>query len=581
VRELASRQAEGASAARRIVETLVNLQVDTFFGIPGGPVAGIFDAIFVTPGARLIESRQETAAAFSAIGYYRATGRVPVVVVTAGPGATNVMTGLVSAHLERVPMLVLCGDISSATNGEKLLQDTGPEGIGIEGMVRRVTRASATVASARSAASQVLAMLHAATEARSPGPALLVVPVDRARTEAPTVRFEGSRPGAAGAPDAAAVREVSEWLAASRQPLVVLGAACRPHAELLESLVDALDVPFLTTPQAKGVVSEDHPHSLRNGGLAASWWARRYTAAGVDVALVLGTDLDDCAVGTTPPIAPNGRLIHVDIDSSVFCRNYPTAMGIISDLERFAAALRDEVNRSGVRNPFGPALSTRARSQSPVEEPDFAADDSRPLTPHRAIADLERAAGKDALFVTDIGEHMLFALHYLTARGPDRFVIHLGLGSMGSGICSAIGLALGDRSRPVVCICGDGGMAMTGGEILVAVKYKLPIVYAVFNDARYNMVYHGQRDLYGRGGEYDTEFVDFAFWAASLGASGARVHAPGEITSELLASLTASGRPVVLDIRHDRAVRVRGAGRIEALRRMSVSGERPSPSGAG
>jgi acetolactate synthase-1/2/3 large subunit len=204
---------------------------------------------------------------------------------------------------------------------------------------------------------------------------------------------------------------------------------------------------------------------------------------------------------------------------------------------------------------------------------DFERDASPRITPQRAIADLEASAGDDAAFITDIGEHMLFALHYLTARGPESFTIHLGLGSMGSGISGAIGLSLARPERPVICVCGDGGMQMAGMEAIVALKYRLPIVFAVFNDARYNMVYHGYRQVFGREAQWDSPWTDFAAWARSMGLAGIRVNHPGEINSEQLHRLRQTRLPVVLDIRIDREARVAGGGRNESLQRMSM-GER-------
>jgi len=167
---------------------------------------------------------------------------------------------------------------------------------------------------------------------------------------------------------------------------------------------------------------------------------------------------------------------------------------------------------------------------------------------------------------------MLFALHYLTARDPGAFTIHLGLGSMGSGIAGAVGLALGNPQRPVVCVCGDGGMQMAGMEALVALEHRLPIVFAVFNDARYNMVYHGYRQVYGREAKWETGWIDFAAWARSMNMAGVRINHPGEMTRESLTRLRAANVPVILDIRIDRSVRLAGGGRNEALRHMSMLG---------
>lgn len=559
------------SASRRIVAALMAAGVDTFFGVPGGPISPLFEAVLGTEGARMVESRHESHAAFEAMGYHRATGRVAAVLVTAGPGATNAITGVTAAFTERVPMLLVCGDVAWATTGGRMAQDSGPAGIAVERMFASVTRATIRASRAESAATQALAALNAATDPLLPGPALFVLPMDIGRGNAPDTPPPSTRRTAVVFAPTASVVMAAKWLAEAERPVVVIGHGARAHAAELRRVLDVLNVPFFTTPQAKGIVSEEHPHSLRHGGLAASWWARRYTAQGPDVALVLGTDLDDSAIGPTRPVADRmgTRLIHVDLDATVFHRNYRADLPIVADLGSFLGQLYDAVTMDGVRNPRGSVLAREVRATSPFDTTDFATDEAEVIAPHRAIADLEKAAGAGARFVSDIGEHMLFALHYLTAKGPDAFTIHLGLGSMASGIASAIGLSLADRDRRVVCVCGDGGMQMAGMELLVAARERLPVVYAVFNDARYNMVYHGMKQLYGAPAAWETPWVDFTMWAASFGVAGARIERPGEITPELLDRLTANG-PCVLDIRIDRNTRIKGAGRVESLHHMSV-----------
>jgi acetolactate synthase-1/2/3 large subunit len=567
-------------AADSIVAALIDEGVDTFFGVPGGPVSPIFDAILNCPRARLIESRHETGAAFAAAGYYRASGRVPCVVVTAGPGATNVVTGVVSAHLEQVPMLVISGDVAWASDGGKLLQDSGPDGIDVEGMLRRVTRATIRVEHAKSASAFAIAAIRAATNPVRPGPALLVVPIQRAAAVASSPRLIVASAEARVAPESLDVLEICTKLAQAKRPLLVVGAGARRYAAELQRLVDVFDVPVITTPRAKGIISERHPRSLRHGGLAASCWAREYCARGVDVALVLGTDLDDCSVGPTRYVAEHGELIHVDIDAKVFNRNLPTSLGVVADLGAFLECMVSVIIQAGLTHGKIGREVRQIREMSAFDNPDFASESSIVITPSRALADLQRSMPGDARFVSDIGEHMLFALHYLTASGPDRFVIHLGLGSMGSGICSAVGLALGQPRAPVVCICGDGGMQMAGMEVIVALKERLPVLFAVFNDARYNMVFHGYRQVFGREASFDTPWIDFAGWASALGVPSARINHPGEITPSLVNALLANG-PAVLDIRIDRSVRVAGGGRNEALQRMTqlaeVANAAPSP----
>ncbi len=561
---------EPLTAADGIIDALVKEGVDTFFGIPGGPVSPVFDSILRHPAAKLVESRHESAAAFAATAYFRASGKVPAVVVTAGPGATNAVTGICSAHNEGVPLVLVIGDVAWAANGGRLLQNSGPEGIDVEALFDKMTRRAVRVTSPAAARSQATAVLEAACDSANPGPALLVVPIDRAAAKADAFRVSRTATRRTSEPDREVVREVCRWLAAAEHPLLVFGSGARPYSATLRRLVDALDVPFVTTPKAKGLVSEEHPRSLRHGGLAASIWARDYTKQGVDVAVVLGTDLDDCSVGPTPYVAPGGRLVHVDRDATVFNRNLPTELGVVSDVGAFAELMYQVVLEDGLRNTRCRSKLRELRARSPFDDQSFGGEDQALITPQRAVIELERAAGPEATFITDIGEHMLFALHYLTAKDPLAFQIQLGLGSMGSGVSGAIGAAIGNPTRPVVCICGDGSMQMAGMELLVAAKEHLPVIFAVFNDARYNMVYHGYKQVFGREAKWSTDFVDFAAWARSMGVTGVRVNHPGEIRPELFERLMELGGPAVLDIRIDRDVRLAGGGRNEALQHMSM-----------
>src|SRR5262245_56720595 len=246
-----------SAAAVRLIEALVARGVDTFFGIPGGPVCPVFEAIRVTRCARLIESRHESHAAFAAALYYRASGKCPAVVVTAGPGVTNAVSGIASASLERTPMLVIAGDVAWQTNGGRLAQDSGPEGIDIESLLHPITRVQVRAAHARSAVSQAMAALDVAQDPMHPGPALFVLPLDRAMEPCGAIELAlaPSRALPTAVPRDAVLR-TCDWLANAQRPLIVLGAGCRGHEGLLRDLLDSLNVPFVTTPRAKGLVSE-------------------------------------------------------------------------------------------------------------------------------------------------------------------------------------------------------------------------------------------------------------------------------------------------------------------------------------
>lgn len=553
-----------ARVADIVLRTLLDLGVDTFFGVPGGPISPIFDALHLDGKAHLVFSRQETNAAFSAGGFYRSSGRIPGVLVTAGPGATNALTGVTSAHLERIPMIVISGDVSW-TKGGCLLQDSGPQGINVENLYRGLTRRITRII-AKSAASQVIDAFRAATNPENPGPVLIVLAIDQASSLVPVTHQVVGKTERKCTLQNEVLHEVLGSLERAKRPLIVLGAGCRSSEKVIVPILERLQIPVITTPRAKGLLSETHPCSLRHGGLAASRWAREYTQRGVDAALVLGTDLDDCSIGATPYICAEGELTHVDLDAKVFGRNLPTTRGIVADLESFVHALGLLLNRD---KPYelNPEVAD-IKTLSAFDVPEFETAESMPLAPYRVLADLQRA-WPDARFVTDIGEHMLFALHYLTAKDPQQFTIHLGLGSMGSGICSAVGMSLGDPQARVICVCGDGGMQMSGMEALVAKAHSSRVVFAVFNDFRYNMVHHGFKQVYGHEVRTGEHKVDFSAWGHSLGIPSKLICNPGDISRELLDHLTKNG-PAILDVRIDPNLRLVGGGRNEALQQMSI-----------
>jgi len=261
----------------------------------------------------------------------------------------------------------------------------------------------------------------------------------------------------------------------------------------------------------------------------------------------------------------NTKVIHVDINGKVFNRRYKNTFSIESDIKTFVSKMLNFYPMT-----FRLDLIEEIKKESPWAVDNFENDLTIPIGPHRALADLQNASSKDVRFVTDIGEHMLFSLHYLTIEN-NNFSIDLGLGSMGSGIGQAIGMCLGD-GRPTICICGDGGFQMHGFEILTAIKHNLPIVFAIFNDARYNMVHHGFQFQFGRevvSGE--TGYIDFVKIAHALGIDGYKVTTPGQISPILLNYYFEQSKPVILDIRINKDICLVGAGRDEALKSMGGS----------
>jgi acetolactate synthase-1/2/3 large subunit len=550
------------TVAKFLIEELYVRGVDTYFGIPGGPIGPLFDGIYRTPGTKLIESRHETAALFEAIGYYKATGKIPVVLVTAGPGITNALTGIASAKALRIPVLILCGDTAWEKRDHILLQTGGPEGINIEHTFTPHTDRIIRCRDPRSVVQEIANLLGSRTNL-APSIAILPLGVNNAKIDPPVLGNSVSVFGWIGDVPKDNIDHIQDSISSARHPLAIVGYGAHGLGEEVTKLLDNLAIPFVTTPQAKGIVSENHPMALRHAGIGASQWAREYVTTTPDVVIALGTDLDDCAIGTTELIGPDTKLIHIDTNPRVFNRKYKTELPITCDIKKFC----QQWLTSDYQNPTTHSLS-HIKQKSAFDVPNFDKDISYPIAPHRVLADLQASSPNDVRFVTDIGEHMIFCLHYLTISGDRKFSIDLGLGSMGSGICQAIGMCLGDR-QPTICVCGDGCFQMHGMEILTAIKYNLPIIFVIFNDARYNMVTHGFNYSFGiKVNPGQTNYIDFIKMAEALGIKGAKITEAGQINPQMMEILLNNNGPAILDVRINKEIRIKGAGRNEVLKHM-------------
>lgn len=555
-----------STAAHALLDTLLARGVDTLFGIPGGAIGAVYDACADRPAIRVITNRHESAAVFAAMAYARASGRPAAVLVTSGPGFTNAITGMAAAFCEELPVLVIAGEVPTRNAGRFALQDGSSGGLDVLSVARPITRFAARI----ERADGIEGLVHRALSAAcgpTPGPSLVALPLDvsRAQRRAKPLRVE--LPVATpGEPSSAACAAAASLLSSARAPLVVLGSGARAAAasELAVELAERTGAMVTTTGHAKGAFPERHRSYLGILGFGGHAEVRAYLPR-VDVALVVGSRLGDIATsGWTPDLAPSRALIHVDRDPSVFGRNYDVAVPIVADAE---AALRAIVRRlpadSARPVPAGVGLDL---GRDPRRE-----DASSPIKPQWLLATLERELPSDTIFTVDIGEHAAFALHHLRVDRAERFHVFAGLGSMGSGLCGAIGIKVARPSAPVVAIVGDGSVAMHAGEILTCVDQGIPVVFVVLNDGGYGMVDAGNAHIYGRRcpGLPGTT-ADLAGVAASFGALSLTVRRAADLAPGRLSALLASRRPVVIDVRIDPSERLSIATRVASLAHFSA-----------
>jgi acetolactate synthase-1/2/3 large subunit len=556
--------AEERSSARAFLESLVKLGVRTAFGIPGGTASPLFDALRSIQGLRYVATRHEAGAAFAALGHARATGVPSVVLTTSGPGVTNTLTAVASASSEEVPVIVVSGEVPLKSYGRGALQDGTAAGWRSLEVLRPLTRWCGCLHSPSAATSVATKAFLTSTTGR-PGPVFVSVPLDVGSSRAQACELHLGAPNHDEQVDLAACQRLAGALMAARRPLIVLGRGARSAGKAAVAVADLVGAPVAVTAHAKGVFPERHPLYLGVLGLGQHPSVDEYLRRPPDVSVVVGSGLDDLATnGWSLPLVGTELSFQVDRDPHALGRSLAFSHLVQGDAARIL-----EATASYLPKPV--ALPLRRKLLEKLR-PGIEDCDAVPLKPPRVLRGLAEAFPK-AVWCSDIGEHLAYALHYLEVDEVDDFHNFLGFGSMGSGIGAAIGLQLARPERTVVCVCGDGGFTMMLGELMTCVEQGIGVVFAVMNDGRWNMVEHGFRTVYGAVPEgFVSAVADFSAVARAFGAIGVRVDRPSHLDPDTLRALTILGRPVVLDVRIDASESLTPGTRAASIRHFCVEG---------
>jgi acetolactate synthase-1/2/3 large subunit len=557
--------AEGAAARQHsphravdvIVETLLELGVDTFYGIPGGAISPVYDALLAHPEARIITTRHETGAAFMAIGHARMGGSLPCVLMTSGPGITNALTGLAAAAVEGVPLIAIGGEVPRSRFGHGALQEGSSYQLNIVGMVRSIAKLSAEITLPDTAAMVVRKAVATALSGRR-GPVFLTLPLDVANAPAlPTLIT--TRVQTSFELDAVVLAEAAAAITRARRPVLLVGSGARQpeSVRLVRAVAERLQIPVITSPKAKGILPESHPLALGVFGYGGHPSATSFLEQGVDVVLCVGAGLGETSTNNwSRLLQASDCFIQIDIDSAQIARNYRVDIGLIGPADRALGALLERLPEGPTpRRTYGIRRSGAAH----------VASNEVPLHPARVVRLLQEHMPANTVFTSDIGEHLLFAIHHLSIELPDAFIANVGLGSMGSGLGSAIGAKVACPDRPVVAICGDHSFQMYGMELATCVQNRIGVVFAVFNDARMNMVESGFLKVYGRAQCVSSQRIDVARLASALGAHGFHVRTADDL-AVLPRELLCGDIPTVLDIETDGSASFGLAERDAALK---------------
>ena len=539
--------AEMPTGAEMLIHALVHEGVDTIFGYPGGAVLHIYDELWrVRDRITHYLVRHEQGAVHMAEGYARATGRVGVVLVTSGPGATNAVTGIANAYMDSTPIVVITGQVPKHLIGTDAFQEVDTVGI-----TRPCVKHNYLVRDAQDLPAIVREAFHLARSGR-PGPVVIDIPKDVSAARSNYSRLDHvSFPffkQSATVESNLAEEALNQITNAKRPVLYTGGGILNSRAvDSLLSFAESLRLPVTPTLMGLGGFPSSHPLCLGMLGMHGTY-AANMAVAESDLLVALGVRFDDRVTGKLATFAPQARVIHVDIDPANIGKNVAPTLALTGDvkqvLDQFLSLIQEQKLKNSIqqREPWWDQIRRWQLSQ-PLR---FSGSQAH-IKPQTVIRELHRLTNGEALIATDVGQHQMWVAQFYPFTRPRQLITSGGLGTMGFGLPAAMGAQLALRDQLVVAVVGDGGFQMTNQELATAVQYDLPVKVVIMNNGYLGMVRQWQEMFYDRTySEVDISVApDFVKLAEAYGAKGFRAERPAELRDVLEAGLKHKGVAVI------------------------------------
>jgi len=546
------------AGARILLECLKQEGVDTVFGYPGGTVINIYDELYSFPDIRHILPRHEQAGVHAADGYARASGKVGVAIATSGPGATNTVTGIATAYMDSIPLVVITGQVPTALIGNDAFQE-----VDIIGITRPCTKHNFLVKNVKELAGIVKKAFYIARTGR-PGPVLIDLPKDVQVAVAEfrypeKVDLRGYKPTIEGHPKQ--IEKAAAMLLAAKKPVIYVGGGTilgNAAAELRE-LAETLHAPVTTTLMGLGAFPEDSPLSLGLLGMHGTYYANM-AVTNCDLLVAVGARFDDRVTGKIAAFAPHAKIIHVDVDPTSIKKNVRVDLPIVGMVNDVLAQLLKVIEDRGdtveaFRNAVKPWLAEidgwKAR------HPLTFAESSKVIKPQAVIRKLRELSRPDAIIATDVGQHQMWTAQYFSFTRPRTLLSSGGLGTMGYGLPAAMGAQAAFPERQVIAICGDGGFQMNLQEIATLVQNKLPVKICIMNNNYLGMVRQWQELFFSK--RYSQTVldlpIDFVKLAEAFGAVGFVAAKPSEVEETIRKGFATPG-PVIMEFKIAREEKV-------------------------
>ena len=549
---------EARSGARALVESLEKAGVEVLFGYPGGAVLDIFNEL-TNAKFQFVLGRHEQGSAHMADGYARASGKPGVCLVTSGPGATNTITGLATANMDGVPMVLISGQVPLTQIGTDAFQEADTTGI-----TRAVSKHNFLVHSADEIPEIVAQAFYIATHGK-PGPVVIDIPKNcqQAKTSAQypeRVSLRAYHPECAATP-----RELSrlaKLLNEAKRPVIYAGGGviASGAANDVRALAKKISAPVATTLMGLGAFDENDPLSLRMAGMHGTW-AANMAISECDLLVALGVRFNDRITGKLAKYASKAKIVHVDCDPASIGKNVAANLGIVADVKDVLTTVSSRVKVASHDEWLRQVDAWK--KEHPMR---WKAMHEGVIMPQQVIEAIDRATKGRAALVTDVGQHQMWCAQFFRHNLPRHFLSSGGMGTMGFGIPAAIGAAFARPDHYTVAVCGDGGAQMTFEEVVVAVEHKLPVTFVVINNSCLGMVRQWQQLFYGANysgsilavkGRKANEHLeqdlpydylpDFKRLAEAHGAAAYRVIDPAKL-DDTIKKAVSSGKPALVEV---------------------------------
>ena len=543
------------SGNKLLVKALREEQVDTIFGYPGACTIDISDELYKQDYTKVILPRQEVALVHEADAYARSTGKTGVCLVTSGPGATNLVTGLATAYYDSVPLVCFTGQVSRHLIGNDAFQE-----VDIIGITRSITKYGVTVRN-REDLGRILKEAFYIARTGRPGPVLIDLPKDvmgeLGSAEYPDeVNIRGYKPNTHV--HVGQLKRAVKMLSKAKKPLFLAGGGINiAHAnEEFTKLVDMTNVPVVTTVMGRGAVPTTHPLYIGNLGMHGAY-ACNMAVNECDLLFSIGTRFNDRITGKLHSFAPNAQIVHIDIDTAAISKNVQVDVPIVADAKEAVTKMLEYVTPCETGKWLDTIEDWKAEHPLKMKKKPI-------MTPQDVIETINRIFD-EAIIVTDVGQHQMFTAQFIEITEKKKLLMSGGLGTMGYGMPGAIGAKIGNPDTPVISISGDGGFQMNSQELATAVLEELPIISCIFNNNNLGMVRQWQKLFYGkrysmtclrsgaacRGkcGEVECPVYtpDFMKLADAYGAKGIHIMKKEEIEPAFREAMKSTKTPYILE----------------------------------